>query len=227
MPGYSMSADEVNYWSDLAALLDPDAYVFDIGTSQTHTVGAGERDYLVNGWYLAATGGGVSWFHRVCHIWDAHLLSAGATVTTDASNAGSSFYICQPNLVTGGDSRYASDPRALFFDRLTRISELTHYQLGDTETTTNDTTVPFPTDFTDGLMLHTSSHDVAWTILLESGAAGGINTLNEISDASRIRFAQPTLFPFKRTTFPNIKIQGVGQAEGRGTVTYLKLPGDW
>lgn len=225
--GYSMTADEVNYWSDMAALLDPAAYVTKIGTSQTHTVGAGERDYLMNGWYLQASGGGSSWFHRPCNIWDAMPLVAGQTITTDASNAGSLMYVCQPSLVTGADARYTSDPRGLFFTRLMTIPTLTVYQIGATRTDGSTSTVAFPTDFTNGLVLHTSTHDLAWTIMLHSSGAGGMNTHDEIGDSSPIRFASPTLFPFVRTTFPNIKVQGVSLSEGRGTVTYVKLPGGW
>lgn len=39
--------------------------------------------------------------------------------------------------------------------------------------------------------------------------------------------AEPTLFPWVRTTMPKTLIQGVSLGEGRATVNYKKLPADW
>jgi hypothetical protein len=214
----------------MAAMLDPAAYVYAIGTSQTTTVTAGQSWYLLNGWYLDSSSGG-SWFHRRLHVFDAQALSAGTTITTDngTNTANGFYYICKPSLVTGGDSRYTSDPRALFFDRVHQLQyTLTQYQIGATRTDTGTSTVAFPSDFTNGFTLHTSAHDIDWLILLESGGSGGMNTLNEIGDGSNpIRFTGETWCPFVRTTFPNIKVHGAGAAEGRGVLTYVKLPGGW
>lgn len=226
---YTMTADEVAYWQDQAALLDPNAYEYVFASSTSRTVTAGQRWYLVNGWHLSASGAGTTWFHRPADVNRAMILSAGTTISTGNPGGGNTpfMYLCKPSLVTGSDSRYNDDPRGLYFDRVMRLGELTQYRLGTTNTGGSVTDVAFPTDFTDGFGLHTSTHDVAWLILKESGDAGGMNTHNEISDTDRIRWAEPTLFPFKRTTFPEIAVRGANQSEGRATFTYVKLPNDW
>lgn len=221
-----MTPDEVSYWQDQAALLDPDAYEFVIGTSQSRTVPGGENWYAVTGWFVQATGGGLSWFARPTHVRNARPLSEGTTIVTSATEANSSMYLCKPALVTGSDARYSSDPRGLYFERLRKIaSTLTQYQIGGVDTGTSGTTVAFPSDFTDGLLIHCAQQDIAWMTLLETGGAGAFGGLNEISDTDPVRFAEPNLVPFKRTTVPNVHVRGAGLAGGRGTFTYLKLDG--
>jgi hypothetical protein len=224
--GYVMSADEVAFWQDHAALLDPDAYEWVNGNSQSRTVGAGEHWYLLNAWNVEATGGGTTWFHRPMGIDHALPLSEGTVITT--RSAGGGMYLCKPSLVTGSDARYTDDPRALYFDRMQRIGELTQYFIGATNTGSSASSVAFPGDFTNGLIIHVSSHDVAWTITRDAATVGGAtNTLNEISDSNRMRFAETVIVPFKRTVLDAIMIQGVSETEGRATVHFLKLPGDW
>ena len=221
--GYTMTAEEVTYWQEQAALLDPAAYVYLAGTGEDMTVPSGERYYLVNGWKLDTSGGGTYWFQRTAHYERAMMLSEGTTITCDTDGF---MYVCQPALVTGSDARYTTDPRGLFFERIMRIGDLEQFQIGGAATTGAQVQVAFPTDFTNGLALHTSSHDIAW-LIMHDDTAGNMNTLNEISDSDRIRFAEPTIFPFVRTQFREIMLQGVSEAEGTGTLTYAKLPGDW
>lgn len=226
-----MSTDETTFWQGQAALLDPLAYVLKVGTSQTHTVGTGETDYLVGGWYLQATGGGTSFFHRQADFRDALPLSDGTVITTDGSNAGSYAYICKPSLVTGSDARYTSDPRALFFDRYMAIGQLTHYAIGATDSIggNNVVTATFPNDFTYGLIIHASQHDVSWVGLEHTGADFTMAVLNEIGDNDALRLAESCVFPFTRTVFPKFKLRGGsdGDDQGRGTIRYLKLTGGW
>jgi hypothetical protein len=224
---------ELRHWQHRAALLDPLAYVFGIntGSEQNTTVPADTTHYVVNAWYCDLFGnvttGGVSWFHRHAHIHSAHPMPPGTMLST-SSTAGSFWYVCKPELVIAADDRYTDDPRALYFERLERIAtELTQHQIGTTRTDNGTTDVAFPADFDYGLGLHTTAHDVAWLILEHSSGSGGMNTQNEISDTERIRFAEPTLFPFARATFPNVSVRGATQAEGRATLTYAKLPADW
>lgn len=224
-----MTADEITYWQDQAALLDPAAYVLYSGNSQSQTVTGGERWYLVNGWNLKATGAGTTWYHRPADVNRALMLSAGTVIETTTPPDGVStafMYLCKPSLVTGSDARYTSDPRALYFDRINGMGALTQYRLGATVTGSGTTTTSFPNDFTDGLIIHASVHDVAWMILA-SGGAGTSNLHNEISDSGRIRWAESLLMPFLRTTSPDTIIQGASQTEGRATLSYLKLPGGW
>ena len=227
MPGYSMSADEVTYWQDLAALLDPDAYELVVGANVSRTVTTGETWYLLWGWFLQATGGGEHFFQRHANVYEALPLTAGRVLTTHATNAGSTMYLCKPSLVVSGDSRYTDDPRALFFDRLRRVGELTHYQVGGTSTNNANVAVAFPTDFTPGLVIHQSVHDVAWLGLKNVAGTTVVATQDEISDTDRARFANTTFLPFLRTTFDRIELRGASQSEGRATMTYVKLPGDW
>lgn len=228
IPAEEMSTDETLYWQDQAALLDPLAYEFVNGTSQSDTVPTDERWYLVNGWFLKVfDAGGGHWFHRPAHVDHALMLPEGFALETSTSQAGAFWYVCKPSLVTGSDARYATDPRALYFDRLMQLGELTRYQIGHTNTGSGQTDESFPGDFTYGMVMQVSTHDLAWVIFMESGGSGGMNTLNEIADNSRIRFAEDVLFPFNRVTFPEIRTQGVSQSEGAGNVIYCKLPGGW
>lgn len=223
-----VTAEETQFWQDQAALLDPDAYVHVQGTSQSFTVPANERIYIVNAWFCQEFDAGVNhWFHRDAGVDEALMLPEGHVITTSSSEAAAFFYYCRPSLVTGSDARYSSDPRGLYFERIQRLGEIDRHQLGAVNTGSGTTDAAFPTDFTDGLIVHVSTHDLAWVILVNASNGGALNTLNEISDSNRIRFAESTMFPFKRTTFPEIRVQGVSQSEGAGNVTYVKLPADW
>ena len=230
--GYTMSADEVTFWQDAAALLDPDAYEFVFANSTSRTVTSGKHWFLVNGWFLDGGSNG-NWFHRPADVDHALMLPDGSSISTGTVGGSTAFmYLCKPELVVenAGDDRYADyqgDPRALYFERIQRLASLTRYKVGAANTGGGQVDSTFPTDFTDGLAVHTSAHDVAWVIMLESGGGGGMNTQNEISDSSAIRFAEKTTFPFKRTTFPKIRTQGVSSGQGAGSMTYVKLPSDW
>ena len=224
----SMSEAETQYWQDRAALLDPAAYEFIQGNSISRTVPAGEMWWVVNAWWCEVIeSGGGTWFHRQANVDQALPLSGGTTIVTDDVKPGAFAYICKPALVTATDIRYTDDPRGLYFSRVRRIQTLTMHQIGATATSTTTPEASFPTDFTSGLALHTSAHDVAWLILLNASGSGALNTVNEISDSDPIRFAEPTVFPFTRATFPEIAVRGVSLAEGRATLTYVKLPADW
>lgn len=222
--GYSMSADEETFWQQRAALLDPAAYVWTLGSAATVT--ATEPWFLVNGWNVAAMTSGARWFHRSLDVDLAMPLKAGVTLT-HAAVAQAYTYVCKPELVTGADSRYTSDPRALYFDRITQLATLTQYHLGAAATGSSSVTATFPTDFTDGFLVAVSAMDVAWVTLYDSTEVAGLNTLGEVSDTSAIRFAEKVFVPFDRTVFPKILVQGVSIAAGAGNVVYCKLPGGW
>lgn len=228
--GTPPTADELAYWQDQAALLDPSAYEYVMGANFVRTVPAGQTWYLVNGWYmLPMSGAGPQWFHRPSNVNRALALPAG-TIINGTTNTASFAYFCKPSLVVPGDARYTDDPKGLYYDRIRRLqTELPRFQIG--AAATNSGTVPgigqisvnFPTDFTKGFLLHTSTHDIAWIIL----KPGGINTHNEISDADGIRWAEDTPAPFLRTQFTQVLLQGVGMPQGAGVITYVKLPADW
>jgi hypothetical protein len=233
VPGYVMSADEVSFWQDLAALLDPAAYEFVVGSNTSRTVASGETWYLASAWYLQGPSGAAE-FHRHGDIHEALPLTDGTVLTT--WTAGTTYgpptgtanmYLCKPSLVTGGDSRYTDDPRALYFDRMRQIGELTQYTIGNANTGNTPIYTAFPTDFTNGLVVHVSAHDIAWIDLTHVGDDTGLTIHDEISDTNRCRFAMRCIIPFVRTVFPKIGFRGATQAEGNGTIRYLKLPGGW
>lgn len=238
--GYSMSADEVSFWQDMAALLDPNAYEMVVGSNTSRTVSGGETWYLVSGWYLQGPSGAAE-FHRHGDISEALPLTAGTTLTTwtagttyGPSGATANMYLCKPSLVTGSDTggpggsnRYTSDPRALYFDRLRKIGEMTQYTIGVADSTNTPIYTAFPTDFTNGLVIHCSAHDIAWIDLSYTGDTTGLTIHDEISDSDRLRFATRCIVPFVRTTFPKIGFRGASLSEGNGTIRYLKLDGSW
>src|SRR5688572_29518702 len=105
--GYTMSADEVAWWADMAALLDPAAWVF-LETNDTDvTVPSGEVWYVQEGWNLEAAGAGNEWFHRGGDVRDAFPVSAGTLIGTDQDPGGPAvpahMYYCKPQLVIPGD----------------------------------------------------------------------------------------------------------------------------
>jgi hypothetical protein len=228
---YDMTDDEVAWWQEQAALLDPDAYVFTFQDAHSEAVTAGETWYLVNGWHMDG-GSGAFWHHRPADVNRALALSAGTTIATGtAPSSNVAFkYVCKPSLVIAGDSRYTTDPRGLYFDRIRKLQrELTQYKVNATRVDNTVTTTAFPTDFTDGMIIHASWHDIAWTTLYESGSSTPvINLHNEISDEHGLRWAEPLLMPFKRTTFPGIAVRGItGPPDtSRGQVIFCKLPED-
>lgn len=220
-----MSSDEITFWQDQAALLDPLAYEHVYATSTTRTVPSGERYYLLNGWSLNDGASGL-WFHRPADVGRALMIPENGTVVT-SSSSGSFMWLCKPSLVTGSDARYVNDPRALYFDRIMQLGTLDRFRICASATGSGQTAATLPTDFTYGMGLQTSAHDVAWLIMTDSSGNGLSNTHNEISDSAGFRWAEPTVFPFTRTTMPKVLVQGVSLASGRACLTYVKLPGGW
>lgn len=228
--GYTMTADEVRFWQEQAALLDPDAYAIVSGANQSLTVASGEHYYVVSAWYIQATAG--HWFQRHANVNEALILPEGRVLTTHASDALSFIYYCRPSLVVddAGDDRYndyQNDPRALYFERMMRLGELTQYTIGAVQTGSSFTETTFPTDFDDALAVHVSSHDVSWSAIIHTSGIFAMPMQDEISDSDRTRFASAQLAPFKRTVWPKWKVNGASQSEGRGVLTYVKLPSDW
>lgn len=227
-----MTGNEIAYWQDQAALLDPDAYewVISTGTPTTRTVPSDEHWFLLAGWKLYTLGGTTPlWYHRQADVRVALILPADTVIST-SNVSGSSMYLCKPSLVTGSDARYSSDPRGLYFERMQRLGQLEQFQAGDSETGSGSGSVDedaFDGDFTDGMIVHASQHDVAWIAMFKTGEAGAGLLLNEISDDDRNRFAETVLLPFKRATFDSVQWRGAGEAEGSAVANYVKLPSDW
>lgn len=230
---------ETAVWTDRAALLDPACYRIynstDDGAGWSVTVPAGETWYLLNAWHVQVTGSTDYDFLRVCDVNRVVPLPAGTTILASASQYGYA-YVAKPALVSGG-ARYGA-PKDLYFERIWRLRTLAQYRLSiaaaaGTAMGTN-LTAAFPTDFTKGLIVSQSVHDMSW-VALSSSSVGGLNLQNEISDDHEIRFAEAVMVPFMRTVFPNIKSR-VANVDGSLTsssiagyaaVRYVKLPSDW
>lgn len=218
--GYTMSAAEVEFWQDQAALLDPLAYEWKLTAD---TVPAGKRWYIANAWYAKV--GTLDIFHRQLDYREAWKLPEGMTFGVETSPAGG-YYVCKPELVTGSDARYTTDPRALYFGRLQQLDTLAEFECGANNTGSGNVQSTFPGGFTYGLITQVSSMDVAWTILRATDGSG-MNTFNEISDSSAIRFATSCIIPFDATFWTKVETKGVSLGTGVGRVSYVKLPGGW
>lgn len=223
-----INPDELYYWQVRAALLDPLAYDLYEGSATTGTVPAGETWYVVSGWYVDL-GSSRSIFQRMPDAAgeNYYALGAGESFTLSALTADPCIYICKPKGVIASDARYQSDPRGLFYKRLRRLTELPQYNIGHNNTGATVVSSAFPADFTYGMVVHASSHDVAWTILRDTATGAGINLNNEVSDSNRIRFAERVVLPFTRAELSYVESQGVSLPEGTVNVRYVKLPGDW
>lgn len=233
----SMSTAEAAHWSDRAALLDPAAYEYVSGTSWTRTVPAGECWHALNMWHVRAASGTSFQFLRNADASAAVPLPAGTVLTADATQIGSA-YLCKPALVTSSDSRYSADPKGLYYERLNRLRTLAQSELAATMSTGQawgaTATGTFPTDFSEGMVVMVSEHDISW-LTLDTGS-GGVNVYNEISDDHEQRIGAAALIPFQRATFPGIRIRaasvagdasGFSSIAGEGIVRYVKLPADW
>lgn len=228
--------NELDYWTRLAVLLDPAAFVLHKGGSFNVTVPDGGVWYALNMWNVRlGSTGPTLWQRRVAKLWDATLLPQGTNLQDNGSNG--MLYVCKPELVTS-DAKYR-DPRGLFFRRLARLKTLPLYATAVTiasgaSVVNNASSVAFPADFTNGIITQAFAFDVAWTITGASATDGLVNLSDEISDAHAIRFAESMLFPFVRTAQPYIvvhagNVDGAGglSLAGNGGVLYHKLPSDW
>lgn len=222
--GYTMTADEVAFWQDQAALLDPLAYEYVTGSGATRTVPTGETWYLINAWNANATAG--RFFHRSLDVRRAWPMSEGTSLVLSAQ-AGANLYICKPSLVTGSDARYTTDPRGLYFDRMRALGELAQYQLALAITDGSNQTATFPADFDYGMVVQVSVMDVAWVILRSQDTVSGLNTLPEVSDTHQNRYAEACIAPFERAEFTKMESRGVSLGDGAGVLWYVKLPGGW
>lgn len=226
--------DELSYWVDKAAMLDPDAYRYyntdDDGAGWSVTVPAGETWYLLNAWHIVDASSSDFEFLRLCDANRAVPLPSG-TVLKAASGQWAYAYVCKPALVYS-DTRY-NNPKALYYERINRLRSLVSYKqyvnVPAGSTIDTNITTSFPTDFTNGLIMSASAMDVSWVTI-----GNGMNLHYEISDRHQIRFAEAIMVPFKRTVFTVLRTNpatvsgGVETTmEGHASVRYFKLPTDW
>lgn len=228
-----VSGDELTYWQDQAALLDPAAYVSYGGATINVTVPAGETWYALALWFVVSDTGYI--FFRTPDVRAAVVLPPGTVIKGDGTQFAQA-YICKPSLVTGGAS-YAN-PRALWFSRMAQLRTLAQLDLsvqipaGSAEGTAATTNFP---GGTGKIMVQAAScEDASWLALL-STTMGGLNVASEISDDHAQRFARPILLPVDTADVTAIKLRAgstSGNATdtslaGYGAIKYCQLPAGW
>jgi hypothetical protein len=232
-----MTPFEHEYWQHQAALLDPRAYVFmsPMDVPYVETVPPDTTWYCLNSWWLDADlVGDIQQFHRPLAIRHAFFFPAGTSIRYNNPNLGqySSAYWCRPELVITSDRRYHHDARDLYFERLYKARRLTKFTL---KMNSLSSTASFPTDLSNGLLLHASCHDAPWVILTgpaKPGQAGAsVNVNIENSDGTPVqRFTIGNmLVPFSREVFTQAVLAtgGTGADPMQGVISYLSLPRDW
>ena len=216
-----VGASEAAYWTDRAALLDPNAYTYVSGSSFNIT--STDPLFLLNGWQLNSSSNDSFWYHRKADIGDALLIPPGSPIKHTGSPAGypneyGFAYYAKPSLVTGSDSRYSTDPRDFNYSRLERIKTFevrtirARIDQGDTRTEAEDAgtnVATFPTDFERGIITHVSIMNACWGLLFQPTAAGvpevSMNLMDELDDIRPVRFSSSVLLPFKRSQFPKLR----------------------
>jgi len=227
---------------ELAALLDPRAYVWQAGPSWSLTVPTGEVWFALNAWGITLSA--AKWYHRELCITQAVALPAGMTLSTDLEHG--FLYYCRPSLVS-----YA-DPAAVYASRIDRLHDLPMYTVAvhipaGTPAGAPTFSVLFPADFEHGLLRHVSAHDVSWVGLAGADPTNPnvrqvVNTINEIDDHRRQRETRRVYAPFRRYQggiepgWTGVRA-GIGNGSGDpnrptdmhgwGMAWFNKLPGDW
>lgn len=226
--GSSLSADELAYWQAKCAMLDPAAFVHLFSSSFDVTVPSSKTYYIFNAWNARLGTNGGTFFHRNPGVPVA--LGEGTNIKGNGTSDAFLYY-CDPSLVS------YTDPKAKYFERLARLQVLVcNHIYTETAATSALAYTPFPSDFSNGLVVMAQAHDVAWTILTNTSAVtpGKCNLMNEVSDQHQWRSAEGLLLPFARSVFSGIgcapmTVSGSGTTwvAGNGSCMYYKLPSDW
>lgn len=222
---------ETQYWSDKAALLDPNCYIYK-SSNAAFTVVEDEPVFIMNCWQMTLPDHyGVAFFHRKLDADNAVMVPPGFALRYCGAPAPSFAYVyyAKPSLVTAGDERYASDPRGLYFSRLQRLRGMVLHQLWGA-CSQNQTaswiqangynTKAFPTDFERGLLVQISTHNLSWMTIQKNGANPQqiLATLDEADDIRPLRSTSRVLAPFKRSLFPHLFC-------GMGSMAWAPIPG--
>lgn len=224
-PPPAVGTSEQSFWSDKAAIMDPDAYIYRCGS---FNVTEAEPVYLVNGWQMNYNSTANFWYHRKGDIENALMLPAGTPIKHNGSPSGYGFeygyaYYAKPSLVNS-DTRY-EDARDLYYQRIERLKTLPLYScevtIAQTHTvgqavTANTLVASLPTDFDNGLIVHMSMMDGCWMVLEDPSKTPAVdqvilNLWDELDDVKNMRNSGKIMLPFKRTVFPQLRI-GFGSA---------------
>lgn len=241
-PGATKNA----HFSDLAALLDPAAYVYHgyVG-GLDQTVPAGESWYLLDAWNLLSPDPAGNSdvlkgraFYRSPDARHALMLPAGTRIRTKDFGLGGAengyAYVCRPSLVTA-DARYA-EAETLYYQRIERLKSIalsrisTAVQAGDAIGTTASEAF----GVSKALITHVSLHDGAWADLCQAPGTNTMNLASEISDVHQNRIGFSCYLPIKGTDFTHFRITNANAAgdggagiEALGSCAFHALPSDW
>ncbi len=246
-PGQA-SDDEIAWWQDEAAKLDPLAYVYhenptdalDVTVPDGHTWFATnlfnvEVNTAIRHFFpLEGPDYRRAMFQRPLDARRATAYPAGTRFRGVTGENFSNVYACDPALVVGVDPRYQADPRGLYFERLQRLKALPVVEIwlewdggGDLA---KSLTVDLPV-FDAAMLIGASVYEGAWVEL------GHLNCMSEINNTHSVRFAESLLCPFMPTNIGGATITGqsgndagdgaANPAHGSVSICYQVLPSDW
>lgn len=232
---------EDQYYADQAALLDPACYHYAQGSPWTVTVPATETWYTLNIWNGAAPGGSTCFFHRNADVEDAMIMPAGFSVISADPQA--FILYARPLDVQANDTRYQTDPKGLYYDRLAALATIPMQTLGvnrpvGTIFATNSQKYinnGYP-QFAKGIVRQWQLHNGSWLCMLGPGT-NIINTQMERNDKYPIRVTKSVLFPFMTSMFCGLWLNNGSEGDyttnppqtyvGYGAMQYQILPSDW
>ena len=215
-----MSANETKYWQVQAALLDPEAYTWTTGVGVSVTVPADGFGWYATSMYRCVinNSGKYTATLRPCDYRRAILLPEGTDIRSQDTSppdpawgfqglSAMYLYYCAPADVVASDTRYVSDPKGLYFERLARLAALPISEIitdnpvggayGQTITTV------FPATFDRAIAVGATVYDLPWVILADASGSGP-NLMNESNNWQTARFAEAIGAPFKRSVFDRI-----------------------
>jgi hypothetical protein len=239
-PGYQflkqLWGDEVGFkYAHRAALLDPRAYVYEIGAAVNSTVPDDEIWYVVNAFGMDCIGTNsvgqrAVWYHRNPHYEHAYPIGPGTTLQSyisipDGVDGSTDFvYYCRPSLVIDTDARYRDDPRGLCHQREYALHALPiRRAFARVDQGAVHPTQPLePFDWGSssalyGVLRHSSCSGGSWVAMYGSTAASAflaINLNEEISDLHSQRFTTNCIVPFTRKQTGANGFEGLKLASG-------------
>ena len=217
---------EARHFQLKAAALDPRTYVFGETDTDPIVVPADKVYLVTNMWRLKFSGSSEEIFQRKADARDYMLLPAGTTF--DATGSHATMQYCDPSVVIDPtspdyDRRYTDDPKALYFERLAKLETIALRQTSGTFPL-DDPVGEFEVQIDWGalteqwaIITHISVENLSWMLALAADGDTGVNLVPEISDDHATRlYGFPTMMPFTRDTFTQIRLRGG---------TYLGDPG--
>jgi hypothetical protein len=238
-PSVIVSDDELLFWKNRAALLDPRAMVTQLPPFDV-TVPADEVWFLIDGFLLDAhlyngsttgnlAGDFAHWERRGPHYEQALPIGPGKRLINfihDGFTVNGALTYCRPSIVWAADARYTQDPRGLYYERINKLDRLEIRQTwcripeGSASGTRVDTLFDWTgaEDALYGIGRAVSTSDAAWIFVKGLGADGvtpaTLSLTNEITDTHGHRLDNPCIFPFVRKNDGVLGFTGVKMAAG-------------